>query len=440
MESNDYTSYEPLAFTVMVDNLEFDPTTGFVVQSDFAAFIHEWWHYIQDISTVTGQNGFYLWLRDMARISKITCSKVGEEIHVPLNPDEYGEPMSKYRNLYNIFCGVKLEEYIDTPKITEEPIIEQLPLEIDREMRTLPKCKVSICGKDFQFRLIALQEINCFYAQRIAEKYVADKPKVPADSLPDFPYKVGEMLFDRYSIVSDDNCKFLISYLCLDSIQAPAVFLEVVKELAGRSLSFDNDVDVIVEIVEKVAARLAWPNEDIYKEWSKDYVNWMNDPGHLYFTQAIQWFVCKWLLCDTIRSQNGKDFFVRKFCYNIGNLNHLYSLFPVPMFKRNGHILGSSILGYKAPVDFQNEFDNALVLWAHKRIFEMLSIKDREKVNELATCKLYDNCPYREKVGKDYDCKTAAWEVVQGETQAKCPYAIALHSMGLWQNKLVIDL
>ena len=41
MKSNDYTSYEPLAFTVTVDNLEFDPTTGFVIQSDFAAFIHE---------------------------------------------------------------------------------------------------------------------------------------------------------------------------------------------------------------------------------------------------------------------------------------------------------------------------------------------------------------------------------------------------------------
>lgn len=231
-----------------------------------------------------------------------------------------------------------------------------------------------------------------------------------------------------------------IPYLCLDSIQAPAVFIEVMKELAGGKLSFDNDVDGIVEIVEKTAARLAWPNDDIYQEWSKDYVNWMNDPGHLYFTQAIQWFVCKWLLCDTIRTQNGKDFFVRKFCYNKGNLNHFYSLFPVPMFKRDGHLLGSSMLGYKAPVDFQNEFENALVLWAHKRIFEMLSIKDSEKANELAVCKLYDNCPYREKVGKEYDCKTAAWEVVQGEAQAKCPYAIALHSMGLWQNKLVIDL
>ena len=39
MESSDYTSYEPLAFTVTLDKLEFNPMTGFVVQSDFAAFI-----------------------------------------------------------------------------------------------------------------------------------------------------------------------------------------------------------------------------------------------------------------------------------------------------------------------------------------------------------------------------------------------------------------
>lgn len=28
MDNNDYTSYEPLAFTVTVDNLEFDKETG----------------------------------------------------------------------------------------------------------------------------------------------------------------------------------------------------------------------------------------------------------------------------------------------------------------------------------------------------------------------------------------------------------------------------
>ena len=39
---DDFTSYEPSVFTVIVDKLEFDSKTGFVVQSDFAALIHEW--------------------------------------------------------------------------------------------------------------------------------------------------------------------------------------------------------------------------------------------------------------------------------------------------------------------------------------------------------------------------------------------------------------
>ena len=79
---------------------------------------------------------------------------------MPLNPDEFCEPMSKYRNLYNIFCGKKLEEKIDFPIISDEPIIEQHPLDIDGNKRTLPKRKISINNKEFQFRLIALTAIK----------------------------------------------------------------------------------------------------------------------------------------------------------------------------------------------------------------------------------------------------------------------------------------
>ena len=169
---DNYTSYEPLAFTVTVDNLEFDNDTGFVVQSDFAALIHEWWHYVQDVSTVTGQNGVYMWLRDMARISKITCAKVGEEIHIPLAKDEYGEPMSKFRKLYMLFCGEKEESRIDNAAVTSDPDIKVFSLGLDGETRTLPDCRLNINGREFLFRLIALQELNCFYAQKIAEGYV----------------------------------------------------------------------------------------------------------------------------------------------------------------------------------------------------------------------------------------------------------------------------
>ena len=82
----------------------------------------------------------------------------------------------------------------------------------------------------------------------------------------------------------------------------------------------------------------------------------------------------------------GTDFFVTKLrnvvlqsaeleevrgicCYNSRSPIHKgRTLQRVPMFKRYGYLLGLSMLGYNAPLVFQNEFDNALVLWAHKRI------------------------------------------------------------------------
>lgn len=440
MENNNYTSYEPLAFTVTVDNLEFDKKTGFVVQSDFAALIHEWWHYVQDISTVTGQNGVYMWLRDMARISKITCAKVGEEIHIPLAKDEYGEPMSKFRKLYMLFCGEKEEYRIKQAAITEKPEIKVFSLGLDGETRTLPDCRLSINGKEYLFRLIALQELNCFYAQKVAEGYVKDVPKVPADSLPEFPYKVGDLLFDYYGIKCDDKVKFLISYLSLDSIQAPAIFLKVLESFKDETLAFDLDIERIEQRVGSIAATYSWSNDDIYNEWMKDYSNWMFDKGRQYLAKSIEWFVAKIRQCDAFRVCQGKSFFIRVFCGNIKSLNKLYLCFPVPIFKRNGVLLGSSMIGNNKTIDFGYEHEQALILRYHKRLFDLICINDAKEAIDKAECDIFSNCPYRQKVNRDYDCKTSVWEVVQGETKAQCPYAIALHTMGLWQNKLVVDI
>ena len=437
MQNNDYTSYEPLAFTVTIDNLEFDEKTNFVVKSDFAALIHEWWHYIQDISTVTGQNGVYMWLRDMARISKNTCSKVNEEIHVPLPKDEYGEPMSKYRKLYMLFCGNKEEYSIENAEISANPDIKAFSLDIDGEVRTLPDCRLMINGKEYLFRLIALQELNCYYAQKIAESFVDEQPKVSADNLPEFPYKVGDLLFDYYDIECDDRVKFLISYLCLDSIQAPAVFLKAVESFKGQKLSFEAGEQKIVQQVESVANTCACPNDDIYKEWMKDYNNWMFDKGRQYLAKSIEWFVAKIRQCDAFRFYEGKSFFIKVFCGNIKSLNKLYLCFPIPIFKKDGALLGSSMYGNDKTIDFGNEHEQALILRYHKRLFDLLSVKDAKDMKDKAECDMFTHCPYRSKVNKDYDCKSAVWEVVQGETMAQCPYAIALHTIYYKLDELI---
>ena len=289
------------------------------------------------------------------------------------------------------------------------------------------------------FRLIAVQELNCYYAQKIAEGYVQDKPKVPADSLPEFPYKVGDLLFKYYGIECDDKVKFLISFLSLDSIQAPAVFLKVLESFKGQELSFDNDIALIEKQFDKVATSYAWSNDDIYKEWMKDYNNWMFDQGRQYLAKSIEWFVAKIIQADAFRNFEGKSFFVRVFCGNIKSLNQLYLSFPIPIFKKNGVLMGSSMIGNNNTIDFGNEHEQALILRYHKRLFDLICIKDIKDMEDKATCDIFEDCPYRVKVNKDYDCKVAVWEVVQGETKAQCPYAIALHTMGLWQNRLVVD-
>lgn len=67
----------------------------------------------------------------------------------------------------------------------------------------------------------------------------------------------------------------------------------------------------------------------------------------------------------------------------------------------------------------------------------------KEEFEKNATCFIYNNgnCPYisKYKTDKSYDCKTAPWLVVKGEKQAMCPYAVAAHSLGLWQNDLDIN-
>ena len=134
---------------------------------DFPAFVHEWWHYIQDISTITGQNGFYLWLRDIIRMTSITCSGEGKTIEIPMPTDKYEEVYNKYRRLYNIFCGLKEDVYIKNAAIVGEPTIEPNGIKIDGEERTFAKCEIPMNDDTHYFGLIALQELNAFYTQNL---------------------------------------------------------------------------------------------------------------------------------------------------------------------------------------------------------------------------------------------------------------------------------
>lgn len=441
----DLASYEASSFAVDASRLQFDEN-GKIKVEDFPAFVHEWWHYIQDISTITGQNGFYLWLRDIIRMTSITCSGEGKTIEIPLPTDQYEEVFSKYRRLYNIFCGEKKDVYIKDAAIVNAPVIVPNGINIDGEKRTFAKCEIPMNDKAHYFGLIALQELNAWYAQKICETYVKGiNFNIPADSLPEFPYKLGDLLFDYYKIDCNLQTRFMISTLVLDTLQAPAVFLILLRQLSGKTLEYLKDKDEIIRTLDDVARQHSYPNSAAYQEWGKDYSNWLNDESHQMLRDSLKWYLSMIGLADKLKTDYGKDTLAFSFCCGHDAMNVLYKLLPVPLIKHDGQVLGQAIDG-ETPFSIaaQHDFENALVIWSHRRIYDLLCSTKRKEMEKNSTCPLYNGgkCPYinRYDTSKGYDCSMSPWMVVKGEKQALCPYSVAAHSMGLWQNDIVINL
>lgn len=431
-------SYEPCSFTVDINNLELSQGVDFVVPEDFGAFVHEWWHYFQDITTITGQFGFYMLMRDLARISQMTCNGIGETISLPLDRDIYGDPISKDQKLYNIICGETKNERMSNFLMTSSPSIEVTDLRYNGHSKHIAKCTLEINHKKYPFGIIALQEINCYYIQKIAELYSPKQPRVCADSLPEFPYKVGELLFESYGIKADIESKLLITYLCLDSIQAPVVFLRLLEFLKGNKYEFNKDRDDLIKVYNKVNSDHSECNDNIYSEWAKDYVLWTKDATKKHLSDSLKWYLNKLIGISKIKENMGQGCFITDFCHSLRGFQMLYSFFPVPIFKKDGILYGSSMIGKKPPIDFQEEYDNALFFWYLKRVYKLLSIDNPSQANDLVECESYEKCSYKKEVGKEYDCKRCVWEVIRDEKKAKCPYELALHTMGLWQNKIEI--
>lgn len=443
MNTANYASYEASSFCVDASNLNFNEE-GLITICDFPAFVHEWWHYIQDITTISGQNGFYLWMRDIVRMTSVTCTGNGNTITLPMKRDQYDECYSKYRKLYNIFCGEKIERRIENPLITEEPQISPNGICFDGEEHTFAKCEVKVCNEVFYFGLLVLQELNAFYAQKIVESYVErGKFNVPADSLPEFPYKMGDILFDYYHINCDIKTKFIISYLALDTIQSPTVFLYLLKALSGKNLNYTNNRDEILSELHKVSSTYSHPNIDAIDEWSKDYSKWANDQGHVMMRESLQWYINTIIAVEKLKKKYGEDTFAIALSKGHEFLKKLYECFPAPLIKQGNEVKGQQIKSNEElNIAARHDFEQAIVIWSHRCIYDLLKSQKREEFVNNSICPLYNdgNCLYLNKYtsAKQYDCRTAPWMVVKGEKQALCPYAVAAHSMGLWQNDLDI--
>lgn len=451
MNKDNLASYEASSFCIDARKLQFEDfrdasqkVIGKVVtREDYPALIHEWWHYIQDVSTSSAQNGFYLWLRDIMRISHVISNGEDKVFHLPFPKDEFGQSISKDRELFRIFCGEDITDNPTTAEITERPTINLQSKRYDTNEISFAVCTVKFGDKQYPFGLIALQELNAFYIQRIAESYLPETHFTkPTSEFNVYPYKVGELLFEFHNINSDDKTKFIISSLCLDSIQAPAVFLTVLERLSNKTLNYSNDRDLILNTVNEVTLDISHSNDEALNEWIKDYDLLIHSSSCTKeFRDAIQWYLSIVHDCYEAKIEYGADILPLLASRGKKEIDKLSETFPAPLVKYGNSIqtLGmphSDIIGE----DKIAQYDNALIIWMTRRVYDIVSCSKRNDLNKYSRCPLSDDCPYKDKVSNSYYCTQAVWDIVQGEKKANCPFQFALYNLGLWQNSLEIDV
>ncbi|QKG54947.1 hypothetical protein [Hymenobacter sp. BRD67] len=438
-----FASYQPSQFALDVSNLGLTtaPGTQHIKPDVLPAFVHEYCHYLQDVTTISGIFGFYLWMYDVVGLTQLFSQGESEIKYIPLD-SSYGE----MRSFYLIYCGtgqLELNLPIDQAQIEKiEFAIELVPLKSGtREIARNTIIFKSKLAPEYHFGLMPLQETHSFYAQQYRESLMPGAPfQVPTSSLMTLPYHLGDLLFAHHGIQADTATKFLLTGLALDSIQAPTVFLKTLEVLANRALSWKTDSVLIKDTVNQVDIENSHDKEDFLREMVDDMFAWSQDTQRKYLAAALKWYLKTILLVDSAKAETQTSYFDSLLAHPAG-LARMVAQLPPPILLDNGITMSYwDKANAKKDQRYEEAFQAASTIRSHWMLYNLLTARTVDEINKKCSCPLYDGCEFREKINLDYYCKTAPWQVVKDSGGIVCPYGMATHSFGLWQNELEVRM
>ena len=444
MEQENFASYKPGTF--VVDLKQVEPADRFFEPKDMPAIVHEYSHYIQDISTISAIMGFSLWMRDVVNLTRIFSSGQDETIAIPLEKDQFGESIGKYRKYYNLYCGNPDDifeiDYSLNPFSQHHFGTTEVDLDGEKHVFGVNEIEFSNRPGKIFFGLIALQEINAYYAQKLAELRPRNvELSIYADSLASYPYKFGDHIFDVYNINIDLPTKYVLIDLCLDTVQATSVFWKVLERLRGQSVTFfGSAASDLIGLVEECRVSCSFSTKDALENILPDIRHWAEAEGREYLRSALGWY---YQMIDGVylfksAGRIERTFFSLPFAMDWQNFARFFQIYPFPVYFKNGALLGNTASDGNEDDNavFKGNFEAASTFWAHRVLYDLLTVENIDQLKKRAHCPLFEGCTDKEALDEEYVCKTAPWEIVKGKITAPCLYGLAAHSFGLWQNTL----
>lgn len=440
-----YASYQPGTFTIDVSN--FTVGEQLFEPADMPAFLHEYCHYIQDISMISAIFGFSLWMRDLVDLTRIFSDGEGKTIMLPLGKNEQGQPINQYRKFYSLFCGSP-DHVFDLDYATiryhhVEPEDKTIPLGNGELLIRLNRIIMDGRPEPLEFRLIALQEIHACYAQQLAEQHYLKKHpgiefNVPSAGLAAYPYHFGDHLFEVFDVTLPLEVKFVLVGLCLDTIQAPSVFLIVLEQIRGKAFGTeDESVNQLIAEVEIARQKCSYGNDEALAQILPDLEDWSKDTRRPDFAAALEWYITMIKMAFDFKETIPAGFNLY-FCQGIGALAQLYTTYPSPAFLKDGALDGNQSANGDTGQDMIYLLNHtaASTFWILRKLYDFLCSSDIDTLMNHSKCPLYERCVVRPTLGEDYTCANSPWEIVKGKKQVPCIYGRAAVSMGLWQNSI----
>jgi len=116
-------------------------------------------------------------MRDVVALTNVFSDGDGKTISIPLNRDEYGETINKFRKFYNLYCGdanVVLDlDYANHKFIQRHLTINDINLDGKKQKLAVNEIEISNRPERTFLGLVVLQEIHAYYAQQLVERKLA---------------------------------------------------------------------------------------------------------------------------------------------------------------------------------------------------------------------------------------------------------------------------
>lgn len=387
-------------------------------QGELATFVHEYIHYLQDISMTTGIAQF-IHQAKLFQMYIALFSNKSNPIEIPINLEQDGVINSyAYDELLNFYKGGEFQNkkfhHFDCVKLEDEELINEIIINNSDYSGKVEMKRVSIYYDNRKYPTTLGSIYICESMAYLIEK-ICFSAEVRKN---EWPYNVCEMVCEKiYPEILESPklivvlCEFALMHRnsglafyealhCLKKLNISNLSAKMVMNILEKSMT--EGIEKLNSEFKELDDRINCLYPDKIYLFANTYVKTIYEAGHNY--------------------RNGKHFFISEilFADNPSEvIKYWIKLFPFPL------------LIDQVDHDFFGSYEGLEILPVP------LAIKDYFNKPSLG-CPLMDYCKYSGNKNLDEKmCREFPWK--QCEKEKKCPFAIYLSHYGLDNKSFIIN-